>query len=93
MTRTVFPSMTHSNWVFGPIPSRLRTSEGTDTCPRFVTFVRMILILQEIDRFYTSFFESTCNMHDPVKRLLQAAGNHPWIGYRRFLGELGRGFS
>lgn len=61
MTRAVVPSMTHSNWVFGPIRNCLRTSDGTETCPRFVTFVRITLILQENGGFYTSLSQSTCN--------------------------------
>ena len=41
MTLTVAPSTTHSSSVSGPIFSFFRTWEGTETWPRFVTFVRM----------------------------------------------------
>ena len=40
MTLTVAPSTTHSSSVSGPILSFFRTWEGTETWPRFVTFVR-----------------------------------------------------
>jgi hypothetical protein len=40
MTLTVEPSTTHSNSVLGLIWRFFRTSDGTETCPRFVTLVR-----------------------------------------------------
>src|SRR3989338_6920010 len=43
MTLTVAPSTTHSSSVSGPILSFFRTWEGTETWPRFVTFVRITL--------------------------------------------------
>jgi hypothetical protein len=39
----VLPSTTHSNVVSGPIRSFFLTSEGTDTCPRLVTLVRILV--------------------------------------------------
>jgi len=42
MTLTVVPSTTHSSSVSGQILSFFRTWEGTETWPRFVTFVRTI---------------------------------------------------
>ena len=36
------PSITHSRVVFGPIFNFFRTSEGTDTCPPLVIFVRIM---------------------------------------------------
>src|SRR5438876_3152314 len=46
MTRAVDPSTTHSTVELGAILSFLRTAEGIETCPRFVTLVRIIYILQ-----------------------------------------------
>jgi hypothetical protein len=42
ITLTVVPSTTHSSLVSGPIWSFFRISDGIDTCPRFVTLVRIL---------------------------------------------------
>ena len=47
ITLAVAPSTTHSKVVSGPIWSFRRTSAGTDTCPRFVTLVRIRAVIQE----------------------------------------------
>ena len=52
MTRAVFPSTTHSTVVSGPMESRFRTSDGTDTCPRFETLVLMASTIQEYSDVY-----------------------------------------
>lgn len=41
MTLAVLPSMAHSKVVSGPMWSCFLTSDGTETWPRFVTFVRI----------------------------------------------------
>src|SRR6058998_2789015 len=47
ITLAVVPSTTHSRVVSGPIWSFFRTSDGTETCPRFVTLVRIVGIMQD----------------------------------------------
>ena len=60
ITLAVFPSTTHSSVEFGPIWSFLRTADGTDTWPRFVILVRMLLYLQDLRPVYKSVYDMAC---------------------------------
>ena len=76
MTLTVAPSTTHSSWVSGPILSFFRTWEGTETWPRFVTLVRMV-VSYKIKAWETS---SPYDHHVPLSPSLSRNQQHLTCG-------------
>jgi len=52
ITLAVAPSTTHSSVVLALIRSFLRTADGTETWPRFVTRVRICKNMQDSDSLY-----------------------------------------